>query len=61
MAAVTAAVRSAVLTHGGVRGCAEAVGAAYGDYPETAAARMRWARQVIESVYYPARTEAARR
>jgi hypothetical protein len=50
-AAVAAAVSSAVLAHGGVRGCAGVVGAAYGDYPETAAARMRWARQVIEAIY----------
>jgi hypothetical protein len=25
--------------------------AAYGDYPETAAPRMRWARGVVETVY----------
>jgi hypothetical protein len=51
-AAVAAAIRSAVGAHG-VRGCAGEVGAAYGDCPETAAARMQWARQVIEEIYSP--------
>jgi hypothetical protein len=52
-AAVAAAIRNAVSAHGGVRGCAGEIGAAYGDYPETAAARMRWARHVIEAIYSP--------
>lgn len=60
-AAVASTVRNAVRAHGGVRGCAGVVGAAYGDYPETAAARMRWARQVIQAIYYPAPHEAAMR
>jgi hypothetical protein len=46
-----AAIRAALLRHGGVRGCAAQVAAQYGDYPETAAPRMRWARQVARSVY----------
>jgi len=58
-AAVAAAIRHAVGAHGGVRGCAAEVGAAYGDYPETAAARMRWARQVIEEIYPPVAACAA--
>ena len=37
--AVTAAIRA----YGG-QGCAERVAQEYGDHPETAAARMRWAR-----------------
>ena len=45
------AIRRALLRHGGVRGCAAAVAAEYGDHPETAAPRMRWARQVVWSVY----------
>lgn len=49
-ATVTAAIRRAVRAHGGIRGCVGEVGAAYGDYPETAAERMRWARQVIEAI-----------
>jgi hypothetical protein len=50
-AIVAAAIKNAIGSHGGVRGCAGEVGAAYGDYPETAAARMRWARRVIEAIY----------
>ncbi len=57
-AAVAAAIKNAVRAHGGVRGCAGEVGAAYGDDPETAAARMRWARQVIEAIYSPAGASA---
>ncbi len=57
-AVVAAAIRHAVRAHGGVRGCAGEVGAAYGDHPETAAARMRWARQVIEAIYSPTATSA---
>jgi RNA polymerase sigma factor (sigma-70 family) len=57
-AAVAAAIRNAVKAHGGVRGCAGDVAAAYGDYPETAAARMRWARQVIEAIYSPTAASA---
>ncbi len=58
-AAVEAAIRRAVRAHGGVRGCAAEVGAAYGDYPETAANRMRWARQVIEAIFSPAAAHAS--
>ena len=46
-----AAVRDALLRHHGVRGCAAEVAAAYGDCPETAVPRMRWARQVVRSMY----------
>lgn len=52
-AEVAAAIKHAVRAHGGVRGCAGEVGAAYGDYPETAGERMRWARQVIEATFSP--------
>jgi hypothetical protein len=44
------AIRRALLRHGGVRGCAAEVAAQYGDHPDTAAPRMRWARQVVQSV-----------
>src|SRR3712207_5733982 len=44
-------IRHSLRTHGGTRGCAADVAAAYGDYPELAARRMRWARRVIESRY----------
>lgn len=47
-AEVTAAIKHAVRAHGGIRGCVGEVGAAYGDYPDMAAERMRWARQVVE-------------
>lgn len=56
---VAAAIRRAVRAHGGVRGCAGEVGAAYGECPETAAARMRWARRVIEMIYSPTAMSAA--
>src|SRR3712207_3738200 len=50
-AEVDEAIRHALRTHGGSRGCAADVAAAYGDYPELAARRMRWARGVVESRY----------
>jgi hypothetical protein len=46
---VTAAIRDAVRAHGGTHGCAAAMAAAYGDSPETAAARMRWALRVVHA------------
>lgn len=49
--AVAGAIRDAVRAYHGIRGCAAEVGAAYGERPETAAARMRWAREIIESIY----------
>jgi hypothetical protein len=48
---IAAAVRHAVRSHGSTRGCAAEVAAAYGDHPETAAPRMRWARGVIDELY----------
>ena len=41
--AIAAAIREF-----GARGCAARVAQAYGEHPETAAARMRWARAVVE-------------
>src|SRR3954447_5586656 len=59
---VTAAIRHAVRTYGGIRGCAGEVAAAYGERPEIAAPRMRWARQMVETVYgCRARAHAGRR
>src|SRR5438128_2585950 len=46
-AQIEAAIQQSLLTHGGSRGCAADVAAAYGDYPELAAPRMRWARGVV--------------
>lgn len=45
------AIRTAVRTHGGIRGCAADVAAQYGDYPELAVPRMRWARTMIDQLY----------
>lgn len=39
-----AAVTTTVRVRGGVNGCAEVMAQAYGDHPEQAAKRMRWAR-----------------
>jgi hypothetical protein len=49
-AAVEAAISSALTTCGGVDGCVRALAVAYGDHPETAAPRMKWARQTIDSM-----------
>ncbi|HEV7204117.1 MAG TPA: hypothetical protein VGN18_05865 [Jatrophihabitans sp.] len=40
-----AAVDTALTSHGGIDGCACACAAEYGDHPDTAADRMRWALQ----------------
>jgi hypothetical protein len=57
--AITAAVRAF-----GTRGCAARVAQAYGEHPETAVLRMRWARTAVSSAFggvsaEPARTPAA--
>jgi hypothetical protein len=54
------AIRFAVRTRGGVRGCAGDVAMEYGDHPELAAPRMRWARDVVERTYEARRPRAAR-
>ena len=51
---VAAAIRHAIGTHNGIRGCAGELATAYGDHPETAAPRMRWARALIEDINAPA-------
>lgn len=53
------AIRLAVRAHGGVRGCAADVALEYGDYPEVAVPRMRWARHVIEQLYEARQTGAS--
>ena len=50
-AAAEEAIRTAVRAHHGVRGCAADVASEYGDHPECAAPRMRWARHVVEELY----------
>jgi hypothetical protein len=44
------AVDAAVAAFGGL-GCAERVAQEFGDHPETAAARMRWARAAARSAF----------
>lgn len=48
---VDAAIARTVRACGGTRGCVARMAAAYGDYPEIAAPRMRWARGVVVTVY----------
>jgi hypothetical protein len=50
-AEVTAAIARTRDRYGGSRGCAAAMAAEFGDHPETAAARMRWALEVVSRVY----------
>jgi hypothetical protein len=50
---VATAIRRAIGTYHGTGGCAAEVAAAYGEHPETAARRMRWARVVIDGINAP--------
>src|SRR5262252_3973089 len=47
---VRKAVAAAVRAYGS-QGCAERVALEFGDHPETAVARMRWAREVVDEVF----------
>jgi len=47
-AGVAAAIRSSLLAYGGARGCAAIVAAEYGEHPDTAVPRMRWALSLAE-------------
>jgi hypothetical protein len=47
---VRVAVAAAMHAYGG-HGCAERVAQEFGDHPETAVARMRWAREVVGEVF----------
>jgi hypothetical protein len=47
---VRQAIATAVRAHGGL-GCAQRVAQEFGDHPETAVARMRWARAVADAVF----------
>ncbi|MGV9455307.1 hypothetical protein [Streptomyces sp. NPDC003635] len=49
---IAEAVRAAILRHGGSRGCAGLLAQAYGDHPESAVPRMRWALSQV-SVAFP--------
>jgi hypothetical protein len=48
---VDAAIRATVRSHGGVRGCVAALAHEFGQYPETAPVRMRWAKQAVAQLY----------
>jgi len=50
-AEVVGAIERALRTHGGSAGCAADVAQAYGDHPELAAPRMRWARRLVGLVF----------
>jgi hypothetical protein len=57
---VDAAIAEAVRAWGGMRGCVAMMATSYGDYPEIAASRMRWARGVVVTVYAARRPEPDR-
>jgi hypothetical protein len=44
------AIVESLLAHGGARGCAADLAARFGDYPELAVPRMRWARGVVDAL-----------
>jgi hypothetical protein len=46
-----AAVAEALRTRGGVRQCAAEMAAFYGESPDAAARRMRWALQLVAQAY----------
>jgi hypothetical protein len=50
---VRQAIAMAVREFGGGRGCAARVAQEYGEHPETAVARMRWARATIADAFRP--------
>ncbi len=52
-AEATAAIRDAVRAHHGVRGCAADVAAEFGDHPDLAVARMRWAAATVAALFGP--------
>jgi len=52
-AEVRDAIRDSLRSHRGIRGCVDGLAAAYGDCPEIASIRMRWARRVVAAIYPP--------
>ena len=58
-AEIAAAIRRAIRSHSAIGGCAAEVAAAYGEHPETAAPRMRWARAAAERISSSAATSPA--
>jgi len=57
-APVHQAIAAAVAAFG-IRGCVARVAQAYGEYPETAALRMRWARAAVAGTSGTVRAEPA--
>jgi hypothetical protein len=57
---VSTAIAGAVRSRGGTRGCVAAMAAAYGDCPETAVPRMRWALRTVQVAYDARRPEPER-
>jgi len=57
-AQVQQAIAAAVAAFG-IRGCAARVAQAYGEHPETAVLRMRWARAAVSGTSGGARSELA--
>ena len=55
-AEIAAAIIRAIRSHSAAGGCAGEVAAAYGEHPETAAPRMRWARAAAERISCSAAT-----
>ena len=55
---VRRAIAPAIGVHG-VRGCAAQVAQAYGEHPETAHTRMRWALTAVASAFGGSRAEPA--
>jgi hypothetical protein len=53
-AEIAAAIIRAIRSHSAAGGCAAEVAAAYGEHPETAAPRMRWARAAAQRISSPA-------
>ncbi|GAA3165816.1 hypothetical protein GCM10010466_65780 [Planomonospora alba] len=50
-ASADAAIAQALVRHGGERGCAAALAHEFGERPEAAAARMRWAGALVAELY----------
>jgi hypothetical protein len=53
-----AAVRDSLRRNGGARGCAAVWAAEYGEHPDTAPVRMRWALRLCEQIGRPLRLAA---
>jgi hypothetical protein len=49
---VAAAVRAGLQRYGGVRGCAAQCAAEFGEHPDTASPRMRWALTTLNGCGY---------